>query len=64
MSEVLTVKNETELDVTVGRGGVGSAMLQSWGDVTQAKDLDVTVGRSGVGSAMLQGWGDVAPEGE
>jgi hypothetical protein len=38
------------VDVTVGRAGVGSAMLRSVGDVT--------VGRAGVGSAMLRSVGD------
>jgi hypothetical protein len=50
------MKTAMDIDVTVGRAGIGSAMLQGNGaHDSRAEGLDVTVGRAGVGSAMLQG---------
>ncbi|MFF3313746.1 hypothetical protein [Streptomyces sp. NPDC002952] len=42
----------TDLEVTVGNGGVGAAMMQM--NRAISTDLEVTVGSAGVGAAMMQ----------
>ncbi|MGQ0826494.1 MAG: hypothetical protein ACT4OX_15935 [Actinomycetota bacterium] len=47
-----------ELEVTVGRAGIGAAMMQMNRAVSTDDDaddtLEVTVGRAGIGAAMMQ----------
>jgi hypothetical protein len=50
--------HDDNIDVTVGRSGIGAAMMQmnrtmSVDDSDDAT-LDVMVGRSGIGAAMMQ----------